>query len=104
MKKLIFHGSDSWCCKARSIIVRSREGGFVTQNCESCGKPRKLSLTELPSLLCGKCGTRLTAGVSYETNYTYSCTDCERRWAVADLVPCWDELFDYHGFGLDTDQ
>ena len=100
---ILLHGSKSWCCREQSIIVQSRDGGFVTQNCEGCGGPRNLPLKDIPSLRCEACGTKLNIGINHQKNYAYSCPDCGHQWELASLVFRWDELFDYRGFGLATD-
>ena len=39
-EKLLIHAKrQSTCCRANQLLVRSREGGFVTQNCEVCATP-----------------------------------------------------------------
>ena len=103
MKKLLLYGTDSRCCRARSIIVKSRDGGFVTQNCEECGKPRKVTIRELPHLYCGECNELLSKTVIGK-NYHYRCDDCGRIWEVPEIVFDWNDLFDYHGLGLNTDE
>jgi hypothetical protein len=97
---LILLGSPSRCHRVDSIIVRSRDGGFVTQNCSECGKPRALRETELPDLICGACEADLEKGRSPSANYQYSCGECGLRWLLAFLVPAWDDLFEYHGYAI----
>ena len=103
VQNLVLRGSESSCCRAPSLIVRSRERGFVTQNCETCGKPRWVSLSELPDLSCGRCRKTLARNTNRFKNYVYFCPDCRSEWQISDLVPRWDERFDYYGFGLDSD-
>lgn len=91
------------CCSALRLIVRSREGGFVTQNCLSCGKPYSISLGELPALTCDECGSKLIAFVAANHNYAYRCPSCGNRFDLSEVVPPWHERFDEQGFGLDTD-
>ena len=103
MKKLLLYGTDSKCCRARSIIVKSRDGGFISQNCEECGKPRKITKAELPHLSCVECDQPLSKMVIGK-NYHYCCNECEGTWEVSEIVFEWNDLFDYHGLGLDTDR
>lgn len=100
---LELYGSKSYCHQRPSLIVRSREGGFVTQNCVECGRPRALPFSELPGLQCALCKKDLRPYIDEDNNYAYQCPKCEETWVLADLVPKWDERFDYHGFGIDTD-
>lgn len=97
------HGSISYCHQSPSLIVRSREGGFVTQNCLVCGTPRTLSVSELPELLCGKCEKPLFRFINTFKNYAYACVICGTSFELAAIVPSWEERFDYDGFGLDSD-
>ena len=74
MKALRFLCSEglSDCCNSRMLLVRSREGGFVSRNCLRCGKPDYVGQHHLPDLDCDFCGTRL--GVrTIESNYFYLC-------------------------------
>lgn len=103
MANILLCGSKSKCCGESSIIVQSRDRGFVTQNCVGCKEPRYLPSTDLPSLGCKECGIKLNTGTNNRGNYTYSCPDCKRQWELASLVFHWSDLFDYRGFGLETD-
>ena len=106
VKRLLF-GHTRWCYKcqrqSRRVIVRSRTGGFVTQNCEHCGKPDSISQQDLSQVSCGKCGTVQSTGKSHLGNYVYSCPSCQRTTELHQLVPHWNELYEYDGFGLDSD-
>jgi len=100
---LKLYGSLSYCHQKPSLIVRSREGGFVTQNCLKCGKPRSLSFTELPELLCGECENDLVPFINADHNYAYRCPNCDTSFELASIVPWWHEYFPYMGFGVDSD-
>jgi hypothetical protein len=100
--EVLLSRSHSGCCRAASIIVRSREGGFVTQNCSACGRPRAVTPSELPQRFCERCESELEV-VLREKNYTYHCRTCNSFWEVATLVPHWSELFSEFGYGLDSD-
>jgi hypothetical protein len=97
----ILYGSLSWCCNAGSIIVRSRDNGFVTQNCQSCGKPRALQPHEVPDMYCRRCSIRFTKGRDKYRSYLYWCDNCGVEVLLADLVPSWSELFDYWGYEIE---
>jgi hypothetical protein len=100
---LILYGKDSHCCNADSIIVRSRERGFVTQNCQNCGRPRALHFEELPPLVCGRCQSLLRTHRNFNGNYAYLCPVCGVEVELATIVPHWDELFDRCGYALESD-
>ncbi len=100
---MILLGSTSWCHNSRSIIVRSRANGFVTQNCEVCGTPRALPKSQLPPFNCQRCGRSLETFTNINSNYAYACRSCGMEVELAGLVPHWDELFDYHGYPLESD-
>ena len=102
MKRNPIYGSSSPCHSKPSLIVRSREGGFLTQNCVECGGPRNLPFVDLPRLKC-TCGGELDAFVAASKNYAYRCSTCSRSVELPELAPKWDERFEYHGFGLDSD-
>jgi hypothetical protein len=53
---LIISTKPSRCCRAPSMIVRSRSGKFVTQDCLLCGqKTDYVGLDEIPDLDCVGC-------------------------------------------------
>jgi hypothetical protein len=86
----------SSCCNARQLIVRSREGGFVTKNCCVCEEPRYVSLQELPLLQCEACGAPIKTGVRFG-NYYCKCTLCGDDFELYTRLPWWHEHFDHHG-------
>lgn len=104
-EKMILHGRyPSLCCNRPTILVRSRVGGFVTQNCSSpkCPEPpSKVVLSDLPVLHCAACKAKLVP--FKRQNYFYACENCQLEWELPLMLPHWDELFDYNGFGLPTD-
>ena len=86
----------SRCCHSARLIVRSRAGGWVTQNCEQCGDARRVRLDELPELTCTPCGQTMEPGYSFQ-NYAYHCSKCHSVYRLWDYVPWWNELFEYCG-------
>src|SRR5437588_4299458 len=99
-EKMILHGKNpSPCCSLPTILVRSRDGGWVTQNCSEakCGLPYKIVESELPDLRCRECDAQLTTFL--RRNYFYPCKRCELEWELPLMLPEWHELFEYHGFG-----
>ena len=104
-EKMILHGKrPSICHRAPTIIVRSRPGGFVTQNCSfpDCGVGSSVTESDLPDLLCSECGGKVRPFL--RKNYFYACNHCQLEWELPSLIPEWRELFDYHGFGLPSDR
>lgn len=102
--KLILYGSPSRCCKSPSRIVLSREGGFVTQNCISCGVPRALNLNDIQELYCSACSSKLIKYINSDKNYAFKCHKCNHSIELASLVPHWSEIFDYKGYALEGDE
>lgn len=97
-------GSLCRCHGRPSLIVRSREGGFVTQNCIETGCPRALHLHELPEIECSKCKRRTQTYINPDSNnYAYRCTNCDASVELQAIVPHWSERFEYFGYGLETD-
>ncbi len=96
MSKLnLFSKTLSGCHGAPQRIVRSRDGGFVSQNCVTCGRPRLIVLAELPEVRCTRCGSlmaRLNRG-----NYVFECSCCRYSQLVWSLVAHWSEYFRYWG-------
>ena len=73
------------------------EGGFVTQNCSSCGKPETLSAHEFQNRLdlwlsCPHCKRRMRVATVSTANYGYSCEDCEVTVRLASILPRWEDL------------
>lgn len=97
--RLLYSRSNSKCCGSRSVVVRSREGGFVTQNCEQCGKPRAIRSEEFPKLKCAACQVEVGI-VLVEKNYAYKCSLCGITKMVHTMVPSWEDRFSYHGYAI----
>lgn len=87
----------SKCCGAKSAIVRSREGGMVSQNCIQCGKPDYVRPEDFPDVPCPECQNLLIIKKQDGTNYYFVCVTCNVQCKIADLVPGWTDRFDYHG-------
>lgn len=102
MSKLELYGSVSRCCFRPSQIVVSRDGGFVSQNCTACGRSRKISLTELPKLVCKHCRRPMKKCVKLNKNYAYTCSSCGRSVELRSIIPHWSEEFEYSGLAIDT--
>jgi RNase P subunit RPR2 len=99
LRNRILFGKRSHCHRTQSILVRSRSGGFVTQNCLECGRPHRLPLNDLPALLCDTCHHPLVPCVKEDKNYWYVCLSCGSEFRLPDLVPDWREHFPHWGIG-----
>lgn len=105
--RLIVAVSPSKCCNAPSILVRSRSGGFVAQDCLECGrKSDYVTENDIPDLDCEGCsGFRRNTVVPTikGNNYWYECTGCRRAWEIASIVPIWSDTFEYAGLAAPGD-
>lgn len=92
------YGTDiSKCCKAKTLLVKSRDGGFISQNCLRCGRSGYIAQERLPELNCDFCGGRLHVKKLDGSDYHYVCGGCNRAWKLAENLPDWSELFSYCG-------
>lgn len=103
MKNRPYYGSRSQCHGSPSLIVLSRPGGLVSQNCIECGKPRLLSSSELPTIICDLCSKEMKSFINADKNYAYECQECGKVVVLPNIVPLWQDRFEYHGLGLDSD-
>jgi len=101
--RFLYGIGQSECCNSKVLLVRSREGGFVSRNCLKCGKSYYIRQEDLPSLDCEICGTLLDAGRDEWKSYIYNCGKCKRSWKLADNLPHWSELFSYSGLAASGD-
>lgn len=83
------------------MIVRSREGDFLTQNCTKCGNPSAVRIDDIPSAQCPCCHSMLLPGPPRRTpNYRYHCVSCGLNTEIWMLVPSWHEHFPERGFAI----
>jgi len=90
----------SKCCSAPTLLVESKEDGYVTANCSECGKIGSLSKNEFHQLnlwvSCPKCKKRMEAGMvknSFSSpTYGYKCEQCSTELYLSMLLPRWEEL------------
>ena len=105
--RLILSLRWSDCCGSKMILVRSRDGGFVSQNCLKCGKESyHLHEKDIPDLDCAGCKGTPAGSVIIEIvnkNYVYKCERCRRQWVLAEILPHWQDLFPYCGLGAPGD-
>jgi len=101
--RLLLSKELSKCCEKKAIIVQSRPGGLVSQNCLKCGHPSYINEKLLPNLDCDFCAQPLKVELNDGKNYFYNCKQCNRNWKIGDIVPHWADLFAYSGLAVDSD-
>jgi hypothetical protein len=82
----------SRCCGAEALLVKSRDGGFISKNCTSCQKSGYARIADIEPLEC--CGG-VWPVVTINKNYYWKCGICQSSVMVADYVPKWSDLFPY---------
>jgi DNA-directed RNA polymerase subunit RPC12/RpoP len=88
------------------IIVCSRDGGYISQDCVKCGKSYRIAKTEIPIIKCPRCDSQDLVFVDKNTrgNYIYSCTRCGKKRVIASIIPTWQEAgMPEHGLGINND-
>ena len=100
--RLLFSKRLSKCCTKEAIVVQSRPGGFISQNCLKCGKSDYINEQSLPDLDCDFCGQALEVE-KVDKNYFYICKQCGRKWKLGDNVPHYTALFEYSGLAVESD-
>lgn len=101
--RFLLSSTLSKCCGYKAILVKSREGGFVSQDCLKCGTSHHVRKSELPELECEYCDTVLEKKQHQGKGYTYRCDNCDQEWHLASNLPHWSELFEYSGLSADGD-
>ena len=102
-KKFLISKHPSSCCSCNSMIVKSRDGGFVSQNCLKCGKPNYINQNSLPELKCEFCDSILKIELIDGKNYFYVCEKCNKNWKLSEEVPDWKDIFEYSGLGIQSE-
>ncbi len=94
----------SSCCGYSALVVQSRNGGFVSQDCLKCLSTSQLiKASDLPDLVCETCEQALTVRV-IDKNYFYVCQRCNDRWMIWSNVPNWRVAFSYAGLAAADDE
>lgn len=105
--RLLIATKPSRCCAAPALIVLSRQGGYISQGCLSCGKSGRVNPSDIPDLDCEGCPNPRSAVVPVlkesDKNYWYECAMCRRTWLIAGIVPAWYEVFEYDGLAAPGD-
>lgn len=93
----------SKCCDKPVILVESKSGGYVTQNCPKCGKLAdtlkeddflKINLWKINVLVaCPKCKQEMKPEVT-DKNYTFTCRKCDIAILLASLLPRYEQIAD----------
>lgn len=102
-KRFLYSSVLSPCCDYKALLVQSRSGGFVSQNCLKCGKPHYVNIKQLPELICDFCNATLDITKLDGINYHYVCKSCNRSWQLASMLPDWSELFEFSGLAAHGD-
>lgn len=99
--RLILATEKSDCCRSDSLLVRSRDGGYVSRNCLKCGRPAHVAKKHIPYLNCNGClkdrGENSVEFILKADNYWGKCEVCLREWELAEIIPPWHELFESNG-------
>jgi len=94
---LVWGPAESPCHGARTLYVRSGDGGLVKRNCFSCNQPWSVSKYEFLKLDinigCPRCAKPMTRTIlPYQENHGFECSACEFRERFADVLPHYSEL------------
>lgn len=101
--RFLYSSALSPCCNYKALLVKSREGGFISRNCLKCGKPHYVNVRQLPELVCDFCENTLRIRRLRDKNYHYICDSCELDWELPGVLPGWSELFQYSGLAAPGD-
>jgi hypothetical protein len=101
--EVLYAKGTSRCCNSKMRLVQSRPGGFVSRDCEGCGKSYWVRWSQLPELVCGFCGHPLAVRMLDGKNYYYACEHCSKAWKLASILPHWSEYFAYSGLAAHGD-
>jgi len=91
--KHVYYGNfPSPCHGVPTVIVKSKNGGYVTQNCTQCGDADHVDIPALPLYFhCPVCDTPVER--VKRTKSVYECRHCKIKWELHTLVPEWSSLF-----------
>jgi len=100
---VLYSRGTSHCCNSKMRLVQSRAGGFVSRDCEGCGRSYYVRWDHLPELDCRLCSHSLAVKMIDGKNYHYACERCKRAWKLASILPHWSEYFAYSGLAAHGD-
>lgn len=90
-KHIYYSKFPSLCHNASVVIVKSKNGEYVTQNCTKCGNADPLDISGVPTFYCPVCNKPVER--VKRTKSLYDCRHCKIKWELATIVPDWKELF-----------
>lgn len=84
--RLLLEGPAGYCCDGiKTILVRSRTGGFISQNRPTCNTSPRVRPEHIPDLDCEICkleGFIQPDKNALDNNYYYQCERCRRRYKI----------------------
>ena len=91
--KHIYYGKRTSTCHGKpTVIVKSKQGEYVTANCTKCGDADHVDIEALPDYffcpVCDKPVERVK-----RTKSMFECKRCQIKWELHTIVPEWKELF-----------
>jgi hypothetical protein len=99
--------TKSRCCGVDALLVKSRDGGFITKNCTSCEKPDTVRPNEIPDQNCDRCKggpDGLIGVIEKYDGYYYRCERCRDECKISDILPHWSTKFRYWGLAAPGDE
>lgn len=94
-KKDIYLERISRCHSTWLVVVRSKDGGYVTANCNKCGKQDTVRREDFDNIRykcpCPVCQVPMKPTM-LEMNYCYKCDLCDLFVWLADLVPDYQQF------------
>ena len=89
--------SDFSSCGAPTLLVESKQGGFVQRNCSKCNQnfdlPTNVFLNELDLWFsCPECKQRMTPSHLVYGTYGYVCESCNVGIKLSEVLPRYQDL------------
>jgi hypothetical protein len=83
-------------CHEQTVLVQSRDGGFITRSCPMCEFHQTLPEAVFRELdlwvACPRCKKRMEPNVLADKNYGYVCHLCNVSIALFELLPRYEDL------------
>lgn len=90
-KHIYYSKYPSPCHNAGMVIVKNKNGPYVSQNCSECGEQQPLDIESLPTFYCPVCDKPVER--VKRTKSMYDCPRCKIKWEWTTIVPAWQELY-----------